>query len=148
VPLGRYDAPDLINLGSIRWWIGPQIGVSHIEGPLLLESYLGARFFSANRDFLGSSELTQSALFTLQLHAGYRFRRGFWLAASTRQSLGGATAVDGEDKVNPETNNRVGLTLNVPVLGRYAVRIVGSTGLSATVGSDYDTFLIAFTAAF
>jgi hypothetical protein len=148
VPLGRYDAPDLINLGSNRWWIGPQFGVSHVDGPLLLESYLGARFFSANRDFLGSSELTQSPLFTLQLHAGYRFRRGFWLAASTRQSFGGATAIDGGDKVNPETNNRVGLTLNVPVLGRYAIRVVGSTGLSATVGNNYDTFSVVFIAAF
>jgi len=148
LPLGRYDAEDLVNLGSNRWWISPQIGVSHVTGSLLVESYLGARFFTANRDFLGTSELTQSPLFTLQLHVGYRFRRGFWVAASTRQSAGGATAVDGGDKVNPETNNRVGLTLNVPVLGRYSVRVVGSTGLRASIGNNYDTVLVAFAASF
>jgi hypothetical protein len=148
VPLGRYDDDDLINVGSNRWWIGPQLGVSHIEGPLLVELYAGARFFSANRAFLGISQLTQSALFTFQLHAGYRFRRGFWLAASTRQSLGGAAAVDGGERVNPETNNRLGLTLNVPVHRRYSVRVAGSTGLTATIGNDYDTLIVALTAAF
>jgi hypothetical protein len=148
LPLGRYDADDLINLGSNRWWIGPQLGVSHIEGRLLVESYVGARFFSANEEFLGTSELTQSALFTVQLHVGYRFRRGLWLAASTRQSLGGATAVDGGERVSPETNNRVGLTLNVPLNGSFSVRVAGSTGISATVGNDYDTLVVAFGAAF
>jgi hypothetical protein len=148
VPLGRYDPDDLVNLGSNRWWAGPQLGVSHIEGPWLVELYAGARFFSANEAFLGTSELTQSPLYTLQLHAGYRFRPGLWLAASTRQSLGGATSVDGGERVSPETNNRVGLTLNIPVRGRYSLRVAGSTGIQATIGNDYDTVVAAFTAAF
>jgi hypothetical protein len=83
--------------------------------------------------------LSQDVLCSFQVHAGYRFRRGFWLVASTRQSLGGATTVDGGDKLAPEANNRVGLTLAVPVGRKYALKFAAATGITATAGNDYTT---------
>jgi hypothetical protein len=115
-----------------------------LAGRLLLEAYAGAYFFTDNDEFLGTSTLSQDPLFTFQVHVGYRFRRGFWLAASSRQSLGGATEIDGGDKLASEANNRVGLTLAVPIAGRYALRFVATTGITATVGNDYSTFAVAW----
>jgi hypothetical protein len=142
IPLGQYDAFKIVNLGSNRWVISPQLGVSHVGGRLLLEAYAGAYLFTDNHEFLGASTLSQAPLFTFQLHVGYRIRRGFWLAASTRQSLGGATTVDGGDKLTPESNNRVGLTLALPIASRYALKLVATTGLTATVGNDYTTVAV------
>jgi hypothetical protein len=144
VPLGQYHADKLVNLGSNRWRFGPQVGVSHLAGGLLLEAYAGAWFFTDNHEFLGTSTLSQDPLFTLQVHAGCRFRRGFWLAVSSRQSLGGTTMVDGGDKLAYESNNRVGLTLAVPVAGVYALKVFCTKGLTATVGNDYTTFAAAW----
>jgi len=41
VPIGQYYSDKLINIGSNRWGIKPEIGVSHREGRLFYECYAG-----------------------------------------------------------------------------------------------------------
>lgn len=142
LPLGQYDANKLINLGSNRWIFSPQIGVSHLAGRLLFEAYTGVWFFTDNNEFLGTGKFSQDPLFAFQAHVGCRFRRGFWLAASSRQSLGGSTQLNGGDKLASEANNRVGLTLAYPISRKYALRFSATTGLTARAGNDYTTFAV------
>jgi len=144
VPLGQYEADKLINLGSNRWSVSPQLGVSHVAGRFLLEAYAAAWFFSNNNEFLGTNTLAQDPLLTFQVHAGYLFRGGFWLAVSSRQSLGGMTSVGGAAETAPETSNRVGATLAIPIAHKYVLKFIATTGLTATIGNDYDTFGVAF----
>ena len=144
VPLGQYDGNKIVNLGSNRWRIGPQFGVSHLAERFLFEAYAGAWIFTDNGEFLSTSTLSQEPLYAFQVHVGYRFRRGFWLAASMRQSLGGATMVDGGEKLAPETNNRLGLTLALPIASRYSLKFIATTGMTATVGNDYTTLAVAW----
>lgn len=147
-PLGQYDPGALINIGANRWWVGPQLGVSHVRGSMLFEAYAGARFFQDNSDFFGGETLSQEPLYTFQLHAIYQFRPGLWLAASTRQSLGGATEVGGGDRNAPEANNRVGATLSLPLVGRFGLRVAATTGVTTTVGNNYDSYVVAISALF
>jgi len=142
LPLGQYYSDKLINLGSNRWSFSPQVGVSHLAGRFLIEAYASAWFFTDNGEFLGTNTLSQDPLFTFQIHAGYRFRPGFWIAASSRQSLGGATMINGGDKLAPEANNRVGITMAYRTGPRYALRASFTTGLTATAGNDYSTFAV------
>jgi hypothetical protein len=144
VPLGQYDPARLVNLSSHRWTFSPQLGVSHLAGPFFLEANAGIWLFTANGAFLGTSVQSQDPLYTFQAHVVYRFPHGWWLAASSRQSLGGAVRVDGGDKLAIEANNRVGLTLGIRVSGRYSLRLAATTGVTATVGNDYSTVLIAW----
>jgi len=144
LPLGQYDPNKLTNLGSNRWTVSPQVGISHSSGSLSFEANAGVWFFTDNSEFLGTSTLSQDPLFTFQVHASYHFRREFWLAASMRQSVGGATMQDGKDKLASEANNRVGLTLVYPIAGRYAVRFAATTGLTARVGNDYTTLAVSW----
>ena len=139
-PLGQYDPELLINIGSNRWSVSPQLGFSHISGRMLVEAYASAWLLSANSEFLGTMRREQDPLFAFQLHVGYLFKRGFWLAVSTRQSFGGAVRVDGGDKLEPETNNRIGLTLAIPIYGRVTLRLVATTPLTTRIGNDYDSF--------
>ncbi|MCW8932789.1 MAG: hypothetical protein OQL19_21440 [Gammaproteobacteria bacterium] len=52
-PLGQYDSDKLVNLGSNRWFIKPDIGVSKAWGAFTLELSTGAFFFSENDDYFG-----------------------------------------------------------------------------------------------
>jgi hypothetical protein len=118
--------------------LSPQVGVSHVAGHLLFEAYASAWFFTDNTEFLVTRTQSQAPLWAFQIHVGYLFKRGIWLAASTRQSWGGALSVDGGEKLSAEANNRVGLTVGVPVGSRYALRAAASTALTTSSGNDYN----------
>jgi len=148
VPLGQYDAERLINLGSNRWAFSPQIGVSQVAGNFLLEAYVATWFFTDNTAALGTSTFSQNPLFVIQVHAAYVFRQVFWLAISSRQSLGGATSLDGGEDTNREANNRIGLTLGIPIAPRYSLRLVATTGLITSIGNDYNTLSMTWQVAF
>jgi len=139
VPLGQYDANKLINLGSNRWVFSPQVGVWHVVGNFTFEVYAGVWFFTDNKAFLGTQVRSQELLTSFQLHVSYSFPSGVWIAASSRQSLGGVVTVDDGDRLDPESNNRVGLTLGIPLGPRYSLKVFATTGLTTTVGNDYNT---------
>ena len=142
VPLGQYDPARLLNLGSHRWTFSPQLGVSHLAGRVFFEGNVGVWLFTDNGAFMGTSTRSQDPLFTMQAHVGYRFSRGLWIAGSSRQSVGGAVRVDGGESLAMEANNRIGLTLGLPIGGRYALRLAATTGVTATVGNDYSTVAV------
>jgi len=148
LPMGQYDASKIINLGSNRWVVSPQIGVWHVIHNFTIEAYAGVWLFSDNKEFLGTNIRSQDPLATFQVHVSYLFHNGIWIAASSRQSLGGAVTINGRDRLDPETNNRVGLALSMPVKSRYALKLMATTGIAATVGNDYSTFTVAWQVVF
>jgi hypothetical protein len=148
LPLGQYDASKIINLGSNRWVFSPQIGAWHVVGNFTFEAYAGVWLFTDNRQFLGTQVKSQDPLVTFQVHVSYLFRNGIWIAVSSRQSLGGAVTIDGGDRLEPEANNRVGLAFSMPVLSRYVLKLVATTGVTATMGNDYSTFGLAWQVVF
>jgi len=148
LPLGEYDSSKIINLGSNRWVFSPQIGVWHRWHQFSLEGHAGLWFFTTNKNFFGNQERSQEPLITFQLHASYEFKNGIWIAVSTRQSLGGEVRVDNENPLDPESNNRIGFTLTVPLGSQYIVKLLATTGITTTVGNDYDTLGIAWQVVF
>jgi hypothetical protein len=143
LPLGQYDTNKLLNLGSNRWVFSPQIGIWHVIQNFTFEAYAGVWLFTDNKEFLGTMIQSQNPLYTFQVHVSYLFHNEMWIAVSSRQSLGGAVTNDGGDKLDPETNNRLGFTLNIPIESRYALKLIATTGITATVGNDYNTFAVA-----
>jgi hypothetical protein len=148
VPIGQYDANKVVNLGSNRWVFSPQVGVWHVEGRFTFEAYAGVWLFTDNKAFLGSQVRSQEPLYTFQLHASYEFRGGIWVAASTRQSLAGVVTVDDGDRLEPESNNRVGLTIAIPLGAKYAIKLLVTTGTTVTIGNDYNTVGVSWQAVF
>ena len=61
---------------------------------------------------------------------------------------GGCATIDGGDKLDPETNNRVGLTFALPVKRRYSLKLIATTGVTATVGNDYNAVALAWQVVF
>jgi len=139
VPLGQYDNDKLINLGTNRWTFSPRLGIAHRAGRFILELYGSVWLFTDNTDFLNGNTQSQDPIVALQAHVSYRFKRGFWLAASTRQSFGGSTSLNGGAETTAESNNRLGVTLAIP-FSHNVLKFAFTMPLSTAAGNDYNTF--------
>ena len=137
-PLGQYDEDRLINLGSHRWFIKPDIGVSKAWGDFTLELSGGAFVFTDNHDFFGGKKLEQDPVYTTQLHATYNFGRGIWAALSGTYDHGGQTTVDGIRSDDKQENSRAGVTLAFPVNRHNSVKLYASAPIHTTAGGDFD----------
>lgn len=83
VPAGQYDRTRLVNLGSNRWSIKPEVGISVPAGRWTLDTYAGVWLFTTNQAFYpGFSERSQDPVFTLQGHVSYALGRRAWVAAN------------------------------------------------------------------
>jgi hypothetical protein len=142
-PLGQYDSDRLVNIGTNRWSIKPELGMSKALGPLALELAAGATVFTRNGDFLGQTR-DQAPLYSLQANAVYDFGRGIWGALTGTYVTGGQTTVDGERNDDRRDNVRIGGTLTLPVNRRNSVKLYGSTGVYTRRGSDFDVIGMAW----
>jgi hypothetical protein len=141
VPTGQYDPDKLVNLGANRWQVAPALALAQWIGNLSLEAYALAWLFSDNTALLGDNVLSQAALYAFQLNAGYNFKRNLWLSIGVRQTVGGKTTLNGVERDDPTENTRLGLVLGLPVASRHTLRIVGTSGLHSTAGTDFDTLV-------
>jgi hypothetical protein len=137
-PTGQYDGSRLVNLGTNRWSIRPELGASKAFGPLTIELSVGPTFFTDNTDFLNGHTRSQDPLISGQAHAIYDFGSGIWGSLDVQYWTGGSTAVDGESNHNLQRNSRLGGTLALPLSRNYSLKFFGSTGVSARTGNNYD----------
>ena len=138
LPTGQYDADRLINIGSNRWFVKPELGVSKAWGPWTLELSTAATIFGDNEDFYGGQLRGQDPIYSLQGHLVHSFRSGIWGAFTGTYFTGGRTTVDGVRKDDLQESSRVGATLALPVNRRHSIKLYASTGLSIRTGTDYD----------
>lgn len=138
LPTGQYDADRLLNLGTNRWFVKPELGVSKAKAPWTLELATAATIFGDNDDFYGGQRREQDPIYSLQGHLIYSFRSGIWGALTGTWFTGGRTTVDGVRNSDLQQSARVGATLAVPVNRRHSVKFYASTGLSIRTGTDFD----------
>jgi hypothetical protein len=139
VPSGQYDADKLVNIGTNRWFVKPEIGFSKAWGPWTLELATAATFFADNDDFLGGKTREQDPIYSVQGGLIYGFRNGIWVAFNGTYFTGGRTTVDGAEGDDLQKNSRAGLTVALPVDRHNSVKLYASTGLSTRTGTDFDT---------
>jgi len=144
LPLGEYIPSKLINLGSNRYTLCPQIGFSHAFERLAFEVTGTAWFFTDNDDFFGGSTLEQDPLYALQTHVFYTFKPGLWVGLDAGVADGGQSFVDGEPSSSIEQNTRYGATLSIPIDRRQGFKVSVSTGLATRIGADFTTYAIGY----
>ena len=137
-PVGQYDSSKLVNIGTNRWSIKPDIGISKAFGPLTLELSAGVTFFTKNDDYFGGKTLEQDPVYSTQTHVTYDFGRGVWGALDGTYYYGGRTTVNGVRGDDVQKNSRVGATLALPVNRNNSIKLFASTGVSTRTGSDYN----------
>lgn len=138
LPTGQYDADKLVNIGSNRGFVKPELGVSKASGPWTLELSTAATIFGDNEDFYGGHLREQDPIYSLQGHLVYSFRSGIWAALTGTYFTGGRTTLDGVKGDDLQKSSRVGATLALPVNRRHSIKLYASTGLSIRTGTDYD----------
>ena len=128
VPLGQYDSSKLLNVGSNRWSIKPELGVSKAWGPLTLEVIPAVTFYTDNSDFFGGKTLKQDPIYSVQAHLIYQFFPALWAALNTTYYTGGRTRVDGDESERQE-NVRLGVTAALSLTRYQSIKFYGSTGI-------------------
>jgi hypothetical protein len=133
MPTGQYDSSRLVNLGTNRWSIRPELGASKTFGPLTVE-------LSAGPTFLNGHTRSQDPIVSGQAHAIYDFGSGLWGSLDGQYWTGGSTAVDGTGNQDLQRNWRLGATFSLPLSRNYSLKLFGSTGVSTRTNNNYDLF--------
>ena len=144
VPVGQYDEQRLVNIGTNRWSLKPEIGLSQALGPWILELIGAAQFYADNDDFLGNSTRAQEPVYSVQGGGIRSFGSGAWVALFATYFSGGRTTVDGIRGRDFKDNSRIGVTLSLPVNRNNSVKIYANTGVSTRTGSDFDALGVAW----
>lgn len=145
VPLGQYYSNKLINIGSNRWGIKPEIGVSHREGRLFYEGYAGIWFYTKNDQYFNKSTLSQSPLFSFQAHMDYTFKHGKYIALDGGFADGGATTLNGVERQDDQQNWRIGATFSTPIFNKHqSVKFIINTGVATRAGQNYTAVTLAY----
>jgi len=143
-PLGQYDETRIVNIGTNRWILRTELGVSKALGDWTFEIAPSAAFFSVNDDFYGGHRRAQDPVYAVQGSAIYGLRRGRWVALSGTWYTGGRTSIDDGPSKNLQRNSLLMATFGFPVDRRNSIKLYASTGLVTRIGSDADTFGVAW----
>lgn len=141
-PTGQYVPTRLVNVGNNRWAFKPEIGISQPWGNWFFEASAGVWFFTNNTDFFNGKNKSQSALTVTQLHSGYSFRPGFWLAVDLGYAIGGAPSVNGAPS-DGQNNARGGVTLAVPLGRGWSAKLAYSRGFITRAAGNYQIITVA-----
>ncbi|MDD5319567.1 MAG: transporter [Methylococcales bacterium] len=143
-PGGQYDPSKLVNVGTNRWSIKPEIGISKAWGPLTSEVAAGVYVFTDNNQPFQGNTLEQDPIYNIQGHLIYSFGSGIWGALDANYYSGGRTTTDHIVADNLQQNWRVGATLAFPLSRHNSIKLNGSTGVYSRTGSNYDIIGIAW----
>lgn len=137
-PFGEYDSSKLVNIGTNRWALKPELGLLQPFGKWELEVFTGVWLFTPNHDFYGGQKKEQAPLYSTQGHLIREIGRLGWVALDFNYYSGGTTTVNGKKNNDRQDNTRTGVTLAIPVAKQQWVKIAWSRGVSTRIGSDFD----------
>jgi hypothetical protein len=138
VPSGHYNPDKLLNIGTNRWSVTPEIGISKALAKWTAELSAAATFYSDNHNFLGGKTREQDPIYSLQGHLIYSFGANYWAALTGTFLRGGQTTIDGVANNDLQRNSRLGVTVSLPVSRHHSIKLYASTGVSTRTGSDFD----------
>ncbi len=138
-PTGQYNPAYLINLSSNRWAFKPEFGLAQPFGNWFADASTGVWLFTDNPNFFRGNRRSQDPLWAFELHGGYNFSPGLWLAADATYYRGGETSLNGDAKHDLQANSRYGLTLSVPILDGVSTKLTWSNSLITRVGGRFQT---------
>ena len=141
LPTGYYLEDRLLNLGTNRFTIRPQIGAVHTWGKLLMETTGSAFFFTANDEFWNGNTLENDPLWAMQGHLVYTFRPGLWIATGVGWGRGSQSTLNGIAKDDRKTNVGWGVSAGYSFTPKVGIK-AGYIGYRTKedVGADLDNY--------
>jgi hypothetical protein len=149
LPTGDYNSARLINLGSNRWVIRPQLGVTHSRGNWSGELTASTFIYTNNDNFWRGTELETDPLFAVQAHLVYTFRPGLWTSLGTAYGWGGEATVNGDAKNNPSGNWLTSLSFGFPIDRKQGFKVAWIRGRTQKpTGGDIDSLALSYSVMF
>ncbi|TLU67090.1 transporter [Thalassotalea litorea] len=145
VPNGHYVKDELLNIGSNRWYIKPEIGATIPLGNWEVDLALSAFFFEDNDELQGTQTLSQDNVYNLQFHLVYDLGPAHWLALDLNYFGGGDTYIDGQPSGLKETNVRGGIAYRYSLNRHHSIKLILNTGITTRLGNDTNAATIAWT---
>lgn len=109
LPTGLYREEKRINIGSHRWAIKPELGVSKRIKNIYAEAFSGVWFYGDNHRYLNTKTLEQEPVFSIQGHVTWYFKNRMGVTASGTWFNGGRTLIDNVPAGDLLDNWRVGM---------------------------------------
>jgi hypothetical protein len=126
-PSGQYDPNKVLNLGSDRWSVKPEIAISHPFGhdqKWVVDGYFYAYFFTDNTEYHGKEILRQEPLPGLEAHISYNITPNLWVSLDANYAVRGTTFVDGVDQNDAQRNLTVGSETYWTVNSRNSIALL------------------------
>lgn len=142
-PWGQYDDTRLVNVGTNRWSIKPEIGFSKTLEHLAWEMAAAVTWYDDNESFVNGT-LKLDPIYSVQAHVVHVFERGAWLAGDATHYRGGRSTVGDATRDDLQENWRLGVTFGLPLNRNQTLRLHASSGVSTRTGTDFDTFAVAW----
>jgi hypothetical protein len=143
-PTGQYDPNVVINVGTNRWAVKPELGISRFAGKWDFEIALGAWIYTENSDFFRGRLRTQQPLGSAQAHVVRLLPHRTWAAFDATYYTGGRTTINNKINADYQGNTRFGSTFGVSLTRRQAIRIAYFSGVTARVGADIQSLSVAY----
>jgi hypothetical protein len=144
VPTGLYYSDKNVNIGTNRWGIKPEVGISKRFKHVYAELYSGVWFYTENYDYLGNNTLKQDPVFTFQGHACYYFKNQMWLGVNMNWFSGGRTEVDNLPVGSIINSSRIGATWSMPLTRSQSFKLQYNTGVFKSLGLNYDSLSLSY----
>ncbi len=144
VPTGLYYNDKRINIGSHRWALKPEVGISRRFKHVYAEAYAGCWFFTNNHEFLTSKTLEQQPVLSFQAHACYYFKKQMWIGVDGNYFNGGKTIIDNTEQGDLKDNYRIGATWSIPLSLKQSLKLQFHIGAFTNSGYDYNTASIGY----
>lgn len=146
VPLGEYFDDKLINLGTNRFTIRPQLGVVYDRGSWKLELTGSTWIYTDNDDFYGGNELENKPFYTIQGHVRYNVLPMLWVAGGLAYGNGARSTVSGDRKDDRKENLVYGASVGYFLTRNLGLKVgyLGTSSLART-GTDFDSVIVAAT---
>ena len=145
MPFGEYSSERLINLGSNRWIVRPQLGVLHQRRNWQFEVTGSILFFETNHEFWQGSVREQDPLWFLQGHVIRSFKPGWWCSLSGGFAHGGQSRVNGDRKPDDSRARYLALSLGMPLGANQSLKVTYlTTDTHIDVGNNTNTLLLGW----
>jgi hypothetical protein len=144
-PLGEYYGDRLINLGTNRWTVRPQFGVTHSRNAWTYE-LTGSVFLYSDNDDLDGRTLEWDPLWAIQGHLIRSLGKGRWVSLSSAWGAGADVRIDGVDRPQSTENWLISLAYGMPLTPRHSMKLAWVRGQTQRKeGSDFDALTFGFT---
>jgi Putative MetA-pathway of phenol degradation len=151
-PSGQYDPTKLINYGSNRWALKPELGYSRRLGHWILDGYGGVWFFTTNSEFFshnqfspGTNTQSQNPTGSFEGHLSYDFKPRLWVSFDANFWFGGSTSLNGAiNEATLQRNSRIGATASIPLSRHQAIKLSYNNGAYIRYGGSYQNVSVGW----